>query len=344
LDDSVSQSQKIFDEIGNRLRSQREVLSLSMADVERYAHLPRRHLLALEEGRIEDLPSTVQGRGMLANYASFLNLNSEELLLRFADGLQARRAERLEMDPDDLKESAPKRLTFETRIPAFNIKLPPALQKLRRKITADMVIGASLVTILVGFIIWSVAMLASTGISNSTTPPAVADILLSSGTPVAATLGAGETQQATLPPVNGTVLPGNTTLQPTVPSAGSGAIQVYIVSRQRVYMRVTVDGNVKYNARTVPGETYPFSGNSQIEVQANNASGLQIYYNQKDMGILGNMGQLLDITFTKEGATTAVPKPSITPQTTLTPTGEAVTAIPQITNTPTAVPTAVPTK
>ena len=34
------------------------------------------------------LPSPVQGRGMLKNYADFLGLESDTLLLTFADGLQ----------------------------------------------------------------------------------------------------------------------------------------------------------------------------------------------------------------------------------------------------------------
>ncbi|MRR52342.1 MAG: hypothetical protein EG825_15775, partial [Rhodocyclaceae bacterium] len=87
------QSQAILKEIGVTLRQRRESISLSLSDVEHYTRLRQHYLRALEEGRIDDLPSAVQGRGMLSNYAEFLNLDVEALLGRFADALQARRIE-----------------------------------------------------------------------------------------------------------------------------------------------------------------------------------------------------------------------------------------------------------
>ena len=48
----------------------------------------------MEKGHLDDLPSPVQGRGMISNYANFLNLDGESVLLRFAEGLQLRRLER----------------------------------------------------------------------------------------------------------------------------------------------------------------------------------------------------------------------------------------------------------
>ena len=64
-------SQQIFNEIGTSLREQRELLGLSIEDVENHTHLRRHYLLALEAGDLDGLPSPVQGRGMLNNYATF---------------------------------------------------------------------------------------------------------------------------------------------------------------------------------------------------------------------------------------------------------------------------------
>jgi len=52
----------IFTEVGQKLRQQRELLGLSLEDIERHTHLRQRYLQALEEGRLEGLPSFVQGR------------------------------------------------------------------------------------------------------------------------------------------------------------------------------------------------------------------------------------------------------------------------------------------
>jgi cytoskeletal protein RodZ len=79
----------IFKELGEKLCSQRELMGLTLGDVERHTHIREHYVRALEEGDISHLPSPVQGRGMLSNYATFLGLNTEAVLLRFADGLQA---------------------------------------------------------------------------------------------------------------------------------------------------------------------------------------------------------------------------------------------------------------
>ncbi len=83
-------AEAIFDEVGKRLQHQRELLGLSLDDIERHTHLRQHYLQALEAGDLEGLPSPVQARGMLNNYAAFLGMDPEPLLLRFADGLQAR--------------------------------------------------------------------------------------------------------------------------------------------------------------------------------------------------------------------------------------------------------------
>lgn len=83
----------IFKEIGEELRNQREVLGLSLVDVERLTKIRELYLYNLERGEIDELPSTVQGRGMLSNYSTFLSMDATNLQNRFADGLQQKRLE-----------------------------------------------------------------------------------------------------------------------------------------------------------------------------------------------------------------------------------------------------------
>ena len=62
--------------------------------MERHTHIRMHYVRALEAGNLAGLPSPVQGKGMLNNYAAFLGLDTDAMLLRFADGLQARLAAR----------------------------------------------------------------------------------------------------------------------------------------------------------------------------------------------------------------------------------------------------------
>jgi cytoskeletal protein RodZ len=67
----------ILIEIGRKLRRQRESLNLKISDIERFTHLRQKYIEALEKGDLTDLPSPVQGRGMLSIYARFLNMDDE---------------------------------------------------------------------------------------------------------------------------------------------------------------------------------------------------------------------------------------------------------------------------
>ncbi len=86
----ISQESQPSGEIGIALQTQRERLGFSTANVESQIFIPERYLKAIEAGSLEKLPSTVQGRGMVKNYAQFLGLDPEPILLHYADVLQER--------------------------------------------------------------------------------------------------------------------------------------------------------------------------------------------------------------------------------------------------------------
>lgn len=139
-----SSSEIIFKELGHKLRQQRELMGLSLGDVERHTHIRMHYVRALEEGDIDHLPSPVQGRGMLSNYASFLGLNAEEILLHFADGLQASLYDRQAVK----KASISKSLRDESG------RMPARPSQLRRLFSMDLFAGGFLIIFLLGFTIW----------------------------------------------------------------------------------------------------------------------------------------------------------------------------------------------
>ncbi len=129
----------IFAEVGKTLQAQRELLGFSLDDIEQNTHVRVHYLKALETGRLEDLPSPVQGRGMLSNYAKFLGMDPDPILLRFADGLQA--------------ELAVRQSSSRSRAPAAS----PINRSsgLRRVISGDLLFGGVLILALVAFVIWA---------------------------------------------------------------------------------------------------------------------------------------------------------------------------------------------
>ena len=314
-----------FRTIGETLLSQREILGLTLDDVSQHTHLRIRYLKALEAGAMEGLPSPVQGRGMLKNYADFLGLDSDQLLLKFAEGLQARLRE-----TDRVKTKGYGRPKGKTQ------------RRERRFLSRDLVIGVALGLFLVVFIVWGALQVTAlrSDVSTEPTAPSIADVILPSSTPTRV-----PTQTPTVP----SLLDGDNTSVDVVeePVVGQtqevifisdrvdGAVQVQIVARQRAWMRITVDGDIEYDGRILPGTAYGFAGKESVEITTGNGAGLQVFYNDQDLGILGAYGEVINFVITVNGVQTPTPTitltPTQTPESTQTPTP---TQFPEPTETP----------
>jgi cytoskeleton protein RodZ len=306
-------AQEIFNEVGQKLCRQRELLGLSLEDVARHTHLRRHYLQALEEGNLSGLPSPVQGRGMLKNYAVFLGMDADVLLLRFADGLQARLA---------VQQMARQPAAEEAVRPSRPLPAP-----VRRLLSIDVLAGVGLVTFLVIFAIWGAIRIFNLRSQSTVSPtaPSIAAVLLAAPTetpapslePVTPTPPLGAGQPLNLAPTQNL----SSTLQ--IPSGGSQPVQVYITVNQSAWMRVTVDSKVEFEGRVLPGSAYSFAGKDAIEVLTGNGAALQIFFNQQDLGAMGNFGQVMDQIFTSQGVLAPTPSdtptPSPTPRFTATP-------------------------
>ena len=322
-------SEAIFAEIGDRLRGQRELLGLSLEDVERHTHIRMHYVRALEAGNLAGLPSPVQGKGMLNNYATFLGLDSDALLLRFADGLQAGLAAR---QPERAAGRAEEKSTRPGR--------PSAL---RRLFSPDFLIGGLILVSLIGFAIWGTLRVSALRTAQEAvpTPASISEVLLD--TPAAEPAATPTLAQGSLTPsleTTAEVTP-EQTLEVTLVSAavtatpdfGTAAVQVYVLVQQRAWMRVTVDGEVAFEGRVLPGSAYPFAGDERIELITGNGAGLQVFFNQQDLGLLGLFGEIVTRVFTVQGVIlpTPVTLPTLTPAPTATPMASgtpAVTATP----------------
>ena len=323
---ATTNSDTIFKEIGQTLRSQRELMGLSLGDVERHTHIRMHYVSALEDGDLSHLPSPVQGRGMLSNYTAFLGLNTEAILLRFADGLQAGLYDRQAARTPRLAKPR----QGETG------RIPSRPSQLRRLFSVDLFVGGFLIIFLLGFTIWG-AMRISALRSNqvpSPTAPSASELLLSTQEESSSTsltlMPIPISPTVSIPTGETTLIPETTQIvtiatpeifEPT-PLFGNAPIQLYIVANQQAWMRITVDGEIVFEDRAIPGSAYTFSGNEQVVLRTGNAGGLQVYFNQQDLGILGAFGEVVERVYTIQGAITATPRvlPTSTPSPSGTPT------------------------
>jgi len=290
VDESLESTQ-IFKEIGSILRARRELLSLHFDEVERNTHVKAHYLEALENGAMNRLPSTVQTRGMLSNYATFLDLDVDALLLRYADALQAWHREKNPQMPAR-KPGQP-----------ITANIPP----LRSFIAGDMIFGVGVAILLIGFSIWGinqVMILQSQKVVHPTAPP-ISDILLASPDPSLIT------PTATLLQIQSVGKPTETIVIPT--QNLNVNVQVNLVAVERTFMRVVVDGKEVFNGRVVPGNAYPFEAEDQVEVLVGSGAAIRIVYNGQDLGLLGGLGQVIDNIYRADEIITPTVQPTPTP-------------------------------
>jgi cytoskeletal protein RodZ len=317
----IRSSGAMFAEVGAELWRRRVALNLTREEIERHLRVRASFLKALEEGSFDDLPSVVQTRGMLSNYAAFLDLDVDALLLRFADVLQVRHRERHPVPPGARGVISPN--------PA------PSLPGLRSFLAADA-LGIVLVILLVAFLVWGVGRVVRTSSQAKAEPTgkSISEVLLEATAlatrPVEATAGLLDLETTFTPETAATPV-----FTPTLPEGVN--VQLNIVALERTFLRVTVDGKIAFDGRVMPGTAYPFEGQERIEILSGNAAAIQVTYNGRQLGILGNYGAVVNLIYSADGiftpTATLVPTPTISLTPTITPSITA-TMVPSRTPTP----------
>jgi cytoskeletal protein RodZ len=282
----------IFRELGEELRQQREMLGFSLEEVERNIHIRLHYLEALESGDLDDLPSPVQGRGMLKNYASFLGMDVEPVLLQIADGLLAQHAEKRDARPSSPVTNTDIRRSRVSFIRSF---LWGVIRINSFQATPE--------------IVETVPSIAEA--LQSTTEDASAEIIPPTETPLTESVE-GDAPAEIIPPP-----PAEVPEETPIPTVSNAPVQVYVSVLRRAWMRVTVDENVEFEGRVIPGSAYSFSGDFQIEIISGNGAAIQVFYNEADLGVMGVYGEVVYRVFTPDGE--LLPTPTATPIPTDTP-------------------------
>ena len=313
---SFSSGATIFKEIGEALHQRREILGLSMEDVEAHTKIPAYYVNFIESGEFSRFPSPAQSRGMLHNYTDFLDLDTDAIMAKYADALQASLTERQAVD-SELSES-----NKMVRPKSQGFKVP---QWVRMFLSPDLILITTVGILVVGLTIWGIGRVVRTRAEQSPLPtaPSLVEALLPTATsaPTASATAAvgssGELLEV------GETSPEDTQI-PTVQIASGSSLQVVLIARQRAYLRVTIDGTVAYDGRTTPTNNLTFTGQEEIRVLTGNAAALQVYFNNQDLGVLGIFGEVAEIVFTRDGVIRPTKAPTETPLATDTPTSTAL--------------------
>jgi cytoskeletal protein RodZ len=296
--------------IGANLRQRREQLGLTLEEAERVTRIRSLYLQALERDDPGALPSPVQARGFLKNYADYLGLRSEEILRQYVEQTGGRRTIPL-LRP----ASVPAR-------EALRAAAPRALR--RRWFSMDLIVAAVISLGTLALLIWGGGRLMASLRERTEQARGASAFLISTAT-------ASSTSTATdiaLQPVSleATQSAPTATLPPL--PLPSGRVTLRIIVQQRAWLRVVVDGRQEFQGRVVAGDVLDYAADRVIEVSTGNGAALRISWNGQDLGLLGALDEVITRLWTSVAMLT--PTPTVT---------ATFTASPPPTSTPVPSPT-----
>lgn len=259
--------------IGETLKRTREEKGISLDQAEEDTKIRKRYLKALEDEEYDIIPGMVYAKGFLKNYANYLGLNAEELMIEYKL-LNKPNRETSEEKPDITVTITKKR----------------AARRLNRKIYRLTVIVAAL-SILI-FALYTM-------ISGSTEDNK--NKIGKSGNGPQQTEQNKQIKQNNITPPNQS---SNSQKQPenTSPDQNndkgmqtSGSVSIVLSAKdQSCWAKVTVDGHTVYTGNIKPGTAKTFQGRERIKFRLGNAGAVDVTVNGQSLGTLGAYGQVVD--------------------------------------------------
>lgn len=293
-------------QFGQQFIDKRQHLGKDHSEVQQELHINPEYLQAIEQENFSQLPPASQAKGMIERYAEYLGLDPEEILGVYAELLIQ-------------KQTQTASLTQQKK------RVARKVDGVRQIITPDLIIGFILIAIIlfIGFLSIRQIMQTRSDIASVATLEAVSpDIGLMEDTPQPLETEEGDDNEAL------SIQVATATLPLILPQEGEQAPQssriiVQMVANQRAYLRVTADDEIVYEGRVIPGNVYEFFGDREITIVTGNASAFDITLIQDNqitqLGRMGLVGEILDITFQPDTIITPTALPTHTPTITNTP-------------------------
>ena len=258
--------------IGDLLRRERERQNLSIKDIEKATSIRALYIDAIEKGEYKTLPGEVYAKGFVRNYANYLKLNANEIVNAFNEEMHPQEELQDAAGSSSAEEARQEQLAErnreEYRGPKITSLESYPMEKKSHGVRNALMVAAAV------FVVAFAALIAFGGDEEPSAPAPRAKTQTQQGQK--------QTEAAPKPAADG--------------------VEMKLSFTDRCWTEVVVDGKTEFEGTAEKGKVLTLKGKDKVHITAGNAGALNYSLNGKDMGAIGQKGEVVEKTFTKENA------------------------------------------
>ena len=273
--------------VGQYLKRERELRNISLNEISTATRIRENLLAAIEEDRHDLLPAPVFVKGFLVAYGKHIGLDPDDVVLRYES---------------DLKE-----------LLGYEEKGPPA--KERKGWNRGFLLGIIIVMVGIGIILFNhwrepkereeqapVPVEETPIVQENFIPPPVVPEQEDIAPPVeeTETIVLREAPPAETPPEPLLETP-ITEMMSEPGERDLGGLILQIQAIEETWIALQVDSDLPWEITLRAGETFSQRANKHMKLKIGNAGGVNLTFNGKELGSLGDPGKIVRLSLTQEG-------------------------------------------
>ncbi|GAB6182430.1 helix-turn-helix domain-containing protein [Thermodesulfovibrio hydrogeniphilus] len=265
----------MHEELKNRRIQQEKTLE----EIANYIKVKKSYLQAIEEGRFEELPEPVYTKSYIKTYSIYLKVDPSLILKEYEQYLESKLSSK---KPE--KDEVAKIQEIE----------PPKKKQFKLPVTKNLPITKNLPSWAVKFgiillVIVVVALLLNIGKRDEQIPP-----------PPPIVIKEEPNQSSNLAEKTETALEPKKEEQKPAEEPQAQEQTLKIEATDLVWMRITIDNKERKEIMLNPGDKINLKANKTFKLHIGNAGGVKVIFNDKDLGPLGEKGQVVYLDLPKK--------------------------------------------
>jgi cytoskeletal protein RodZ len=272
--------------LGSYLKNQRESKKISLREVTKNTRVREVILKAIEEDRHDLLPAATYVKGFLLAYAKYLNLDRNDILLRYERVLKGEPVKREPVPPPPAPSPRPK-------------------QKTSWSTKQTWVVGGVIVASFIVFYFFSPYS------SKPLIEPGPEKPILEEKSPAASSPPVTATIRA---PEEKTAVEEKKPLAPSPPVAATNSVlekkpfSLQMKAVEETWVSLQVEGQSEREMTFKPGEGLSVLASNRIHMIIGNAGGLNLIWNGKVLDKFGKSGEVVKLIITSQGVEVKPPE------------------------------------